>query len=234
MSESAQFRRVIQKMVRGTVVKAAHEDRSILSSLKDLAGVSAIFAALSVLIGWTYLTAYYEVFGVELGMLNVPAYNFSPYFVLAVGYLLRYSAIGMSVALLAAVLIQLTHSGTWILKIVREPFLAIVFIFNKWKSMIVAVSVLLLASGMALIGTNAGKKSAMNTIREPKRVHLFFRDESKFTIERSVVDANNARRLGLVGQSKDLVVVFEPGKESRGPKVYVLSRFDLCDVEISN
>ncbi len=202
-----------------------------MTTLKELVTVSTIVLAFAVVAGWTYLTSYFGAFNIELWLLDVPAYNFAPLFVVA----LKWQAL---------LLVAIWIGGYFFLKEILlkrtfqwKPFTLkkkpaeeqTVFVLNAYVAL-----VLLLAFLQTIINSNEqGKHFAQIAVKEANPVHIIFKEEHKENYDAAMVQANKDGRLFLLAQSKDLVIVFE-GKDANleSTNVYVVARSDLSSVRI--
>ncbi len=76
-----------------------------------------------------------------------------------------------------------------------------------------------------------GRDTAVNSMGEPTAVHLKMRDSGPQKYEDSLIEANDAGRLKMLSQNKDLVIVYtRPNRATTQVTVYVLKRSDLLSV----
>ena len=188
------------------------------SFLKDLATLSGIAFAYAFVSGYFYLSVYYESFNINIWTLDLPAYAFAPFVIVHLGKIWLVSI----VVITASLLWKRTE-----LSVNRLPRWASPAPSFFWRSRRLSIVSILLSA-------NEGRKNAKNTVQQPYIVHLIFKDPQTQKYEPAMLQANEEGRLGLVDQTKDLVIVFDsPRKQLEQLNVYVFTRSDLSSVKIS-
>jgi hypothetical protein len=209
--------------------------------LTKLASLLALFYAFLFFYGWIYIVAMYGTFDIDVWMLDIPIYTFATESVFALSPMLpplmwvlfTIVAIDLVVSLARKSQPQkpeVTAIERWIEGFqtkIRRPYEAVT---RLPALVLIALTVF---TFLLLRANSAGKKAARKTWSTSPNVHLTFKSPAQRPKEPDLMKANDERRLSILTQTKDLVVVFEREKVNTASKhVYVVARADLGSVFI--
>lgn len=172
-------------------------------------------------------------FGVEPTLLDLPLWLYPVQSALLVTQLLTILLIGTLAGLVAGFLVR--KSFRCIDLHVRGPFRHLPDPQRRFeKGFFLAigsfVSVLGILAVFVAIPAWAGGEAGERMWSDAHHVALTFKSKQAF--DEDLIRANDERRLRIFGQSKDVLVVFEPERTVSHRKVFVLSRADLGSVRI--
>jgi hypothetical protein len=109
------------------------------------------------------------------------------------------------------------------------PFIARFFKHVHIRQAIVVFLLLLAFVPVFLLANVSGIKAGRRAWRNSPHIYLTFKTSDTQPSEAALLRANAGGRLSLLGQTKDLVIVFQPNIER---DVFVLRRADLVCVHI--
>jgi|GEM_PF-3513617 len=211
---------------------APQDHISGLDVAAKIAGLALLFTYLSACLffaGWVYRFSFFNVFNIGVEALDLPAYGYTVYGILA------FHEIEIKLWLLPMVV----GDGlvVWYL-IPMSMKRGMSFLKNlRWKPLrLRALAALLwvLPVYALVFGSHEGKADARKAWTYCPHVHLTFKAVDRQPYETALLEANQEHRLLLLTETKDLVLVFgaEPLRASEH-HVFILARGDLASVDIA-
>jgi hypothetical protein len=185
--------------------------------------------------------SFYGEFNIDVTMLDLPVYNFAIESMFGLENIFRF----VVMLLVPIVLVRESYFAIrrwesqkpWVValkRVIEDVESDVRKLSGTYLPRLVAVFFVAVIFLITIMSANwEGVKAARRQWNDGPHAHLAFKSADRQQYEPRLLKANDERRLSLLAQTKDLVVVFERPQAATPPgHVFVLERKDIASVYI--